>query len=1636
MKHNRTLRRGLGVLLALVMCLSLLPATALAAGTEPATETADFTTNATAALALLGGTEKAEWDSDTSTLTLNGVNFSTTAATAVKLPDGATVVKIDDTNFPDANFRAFVSDFDTNKDGTLSAEEIAQVQQMDCSNKNIANLKGIEHFTGLMILSCSQNQLKELDVSKNTGLYGLNCSENQLKALDVSKNAELVVLTCSKNQLETLSVSGNAKLNSLNCSENQLEALVVSGNTALETLECSGNMLTTLVVSNNTALKVLRCAKNQLTTLNVAKNSILNTLDCSGNQLTALSVSSNAELSSLDCSENQLEALDVSSNTSLDQLRCSNNRLKVLDVSKNTGLRLLYCKENQLTSLDLSENGKITGCYAENNSYEIELTSGKTFDLSTLPGKFEVGDASGWSGGTAEGNTLTVNDGATEVTYTYDCGNSKTAKFTLTVKSGGGVANEVAIDEANFPDEKFRQHVRVYTDKDGNGALSTDEIAQAEKIYCSNRGIKDFTGIEHFTALTELYCDKNQLIALDVSSNTALEYLECSESQLTTLNIGSNTKLKSLICSKNQLTSLDVSGNTALKDLVCSENRLATPNLSINPALENLDCSGNQLTTLGFSDGAALEKLICSDNRLATLNVSGSAMLTELHCGQNKLASLDVSKNTALEKLGCSGNQLTTLVVSSNTALTGLDCSKNNLTSLNLAGTQVNILYADDNTYPIKLTSGRTFDLTDLPGKFEVEKVSGWNGGSVSGNILTVNADATEVAYTYDCGKNQTATFTLTVQGGSGQDEAVKIDETNFPDANFRAFVSDFDTNKDEKLSIAEIAVVTKIDCDDKGIANLKGIEHFTALQTLICSGNKLTSLDLKSNAALTFLNCDNNRLAELDVSKNTKLTDLFCDGNQLIVLDVSLNTALKNLFCQKNQLTSLDLANTSIGYLLYANDNSYEITPENGTFDLSTLPGKFDIGKASGWNGGTVDGKTLTVDPKVVRVTYQYDCGKASPVTFTLKVKGGGGQGEGIEINEANFPDSFFRRYVEKLDTNNDGALNKAEIAKVTEIDVYGNAVEDLTGIEHFTALEVLDCGGNMLTKLDVSKNTALTDLDCSGNQLADLDVSKNTELKSLACFGNELTVLDLSTNTELTNLSCYSNKLTSLDLSSTKVTDANELYADDNTYPIKLTSGRTFDLSSLPGKFEVGNAGGWNGGSVSGNILTVNADATEVTYTYDCGHNNTETFTLTVQGGGEHTHSYGSDWKSDADKHWKECSCGDPSEEAAHTASDWITDTAATATTDGTKHKECTVCRYVMETGTIPATGGGEHTHSYGSEWKSNADNHWHECSCGAKSEEAAHTASDWITDTAATATTDGTKHKECTVCGYVMETGTIPATGGSSSSSSSGGGSSTPTYTPTVTQPENGTVTVSPKAPKNGDTVTITPKPEDGYTVEQILVTDKNGDPVKVTNNGDGTFSFTQPAGKVNVEVTFMEDNSMLNFFVDVPAGAYYYDAVLWAAEKGITGGVDDTHFAPNAPCTRAQIVTFLWRAAGCPEPESVSSFADVPADSYYAKAVAWAVENGITAGTGDGMFSPNATCTRAQAMTFIWRSQKSVAAAGVNPFTDVAVDAYYAGAVQWAVENGVTNGTSDTTFSPNTNCTRAQIVTFLYRCLGEE
>lgn len=293
------------------------------------------------------------------------------------------------------------------------------------------------------------------------------------------------------------------------------------------------------------------------------------------------------------------------------------------------------------------------------------------------------------------------------------------------------------------------------------------------------------------------------------------------------------------------------------------------------------------------------------------------------------------------------------------------------------------------------------------------------------------------------------------------------------------------------------------------------------------------------------------------------------------------------------------------------------------------------------------------------------------------------------------------------------------------------------------------------------------------------------------------------------------------------------------------------------------------------------------------------------------------------------------------------------------------------------------------------------------------------------------------------FIMPDGSVTVTANwTRGGGSSGGGSSSsdrddsdPRYAIGIPdKTENGSVSVSPKNASQGDRVTVTVKPDAGYELDSLKVLDKNGRELELTDKGDGKFTFIMPAGRVEVKAAFTEEVK-ISPFRDVPTDAYYYEAVKWAQKKGITGGIGDGLFGPNQPCTRAQIVTFLWRAAGSPVVNYAMDLADVSGDAYYAEAVRWALSQGITTGTADGKFSPNAPCTRAQSMTFLFRASKA-SADGAPAFSDVAADAYYAEAVKWATDNGITNGTTSSTFSPGSGCTRAQIVTFLWRLYAEK
>ena len=468
-------------------------------------------------------------------------------------------------------------------------------------------------------------------------------------------------------------------------------------------------------------LEKLDCDQNNLSSLDVSQNPALKYLYCEQNNLSSLDVSSNSALKYLHCTQNNLSSLDVSSNSALEYLLCARNKLTSLDVSKNGALKLLNCKNNQLTNLNVEYTNIdpsvfLSELLAQDNTYPITVGSDRTFNLSTLPGKFEVSKADNWVDGTVSGNTLKVKEGATQVTYTYDCGKGLSETFTLNVTVGIRIYGE------NFPNYEFRQYLKANIDKDGDGYLNDTEL-NITKLDVSGQYIANLKGIEYFHNLETLYCYNNKLTSLDVSKNPELKELWCTNNKLTSLDVSKNTKLEKLLCDKNQLTELNVRNNTELWCLSCDENKLTSLDVSQNTQLEQLYCGRNQLTELDVRNKTRLWYLACYENNLTSLDVSQNPVLGELYCGKNRLASLDLSQTAVTE------------------------------------------LRASDNRITIKVEeTPRTFDLSTLPGKFDVTKAANWSGGTVSGNTLKVNEGTNQVTYTYDCGKGRSETFTLNVK--------------------------------------------------------------------------------------------------------------------------------------------------------------------------------------------------------------------------------------------------------------------------------------------------------------------------------------------------------------------------------------------------------------------------------------------------------------------------------------------------------------------------------------------------------------------------------------------------------------------------------------------------------------------------------------------------------------------------------------------------------------------------------------------------------------------------------------------------------------------------------------------------------
>ncbi len=452
----------------------------------------------------------------------------------------------------------------------------------------------------------------------------------------------------------------------------------------------------------------------------------------------------------------------------------------------------------------------------------------------------------------------------------------------------------------NFPDEEFRRFLKECCDKNGDGKLDVDI---KNMTIPTSYAIKSLEGIRFFEDLEKLDCHGIGLTTLNVGKNFKLKELDCSQNQLKKSVDILSSGLKKLNCSNNKLTymNLGILSGLNLEEVDCSNNKITNIVMDSVGELVKFDCSNNDLMTLDVSQCLKLEELNCSGNQLMELDVGHQTQLTQLDCSNNKLTELNVKQNGGLISLICNDNQLTTLDLSQNHSLSNLNCAKNRLACLDVTGISGGTITANGNRCPIAVRTDGKFDLTTLPG-FDVSRATFWNGGSVSGTILTVENGKDEVSYQYNCGNGVKPTFIF--------ETSLPINKNNFPDDSFRNYIKTYKAGGRDVLTVEEQRKVETIEVEGKNISSLRGIEAFPNLTELKCGNNSIQKLDLRQNPKLKTLKCNKNQLTQLDLSKNPDIDHLNCSENQLEQLDVS-HLKLEYLYCSHNDLEQLDVKNS-----------------------------------------------------------------------------------------------------------------------------------------------------------------------------------------------------------------------------------------------------------------------------------------------------------------------------------------------------------------------------------------------------------------------------------------------------------------------------------------------------------------------------------------------------------------------------------------------------------------------------------------------------------------------------------------------------------------------------------------------------
>ena len=875
--------------------------------------------------------------------------------------------KVNEKTFPNNHFREWVinnvcphPDYLPDPIEILRAEDVEKVYFMDVNNKSISSLKGIEYFTNLVTLDCGKNRITSLDLSKNKILTKLHCQNNKLTSLKVYSNS-LDEIDCSGNNisgsnmdalirsLPTLDGTLVVKLPGNTTSDNLMTCKQVSdakrkgwipkvagtgadylgsdfvcsinstnfpdGNfrnyisntidtdkngmldqseiAATTQIDVSGKSIGSLTgISYFKELVTLYCSSNNLTTLDLSSNTSLNGVYCRNNQLTTLRVSGLAKLQAIDCSSNKLTSLNLSTCKILRYLNCSGNQLTSLTMqgsSASLTAPVVYCNGNKLRGSAMTSFVNSLPKASSNDGYlyvmRSEASTGNSITSDDVKSATNRGyDVKIWDSSKQawvshpdshpglytiniyDGVTLGITDAQVlDDIFTY-C-----SQFGVLLYSLSGDVYTIYASNVNMEYYKFTYNKKTWKcNQIANSTFATDyyiyPYTYVMMLPQYNGILKQYPGIE---------------LRVEVAINSTIfpdtNFLTWVSNNCDTDNNGrlSKSELESV-------TSMDVS-NKNISNLKGIEHFWW---------LTSLNCSGNNLTSLDLAWQASLTTLNCSGNKLQSLDISQCKALEYLYCNNNQLTSLSLSNNTALKNLQCQNNLLSSLSVTNNTALVRIMCYGNKIQGTNMTSFINSLPKKSDgrlNVYANNSSEGNRISVAQVK---VAKEDKGWQ-------VLT-------------SGENPYPGY-----------DALAVNDTNFPDATFKSWVSsNCDIDKDGFLSDEEIAAVTSIDVCNKNISNLKGIEYFTALTYLDCSLNQLTSLDVSKNTALTYLSCICFQLTSLDVSKNTALTELSCGNNQLTSLNVSNNTALRRLYCDNNQLTSLNVSNNTALTSLYCSNN------------------------------------------------------------------------------------------------------------------------------------------------------------------------------------------------------------------------------------------------------------------------------------------------------------------------------------------------------------------------------------------------------------------------------------------------------------------------------------------------------------------------------------------------------------------------------------------------------------------------------------------------------------------------------------------------------------------------------------------